>query len=70
MAFRVHAVVAALGIVVLAPVLIAAAYDLTLEGRGEALGLHLARWSRRYPFFAAALILLLGLMLGHMFTQP
>jgi len=67
---RVHAVVVFLGVVVLVPVLVAAVYDLTLEGRGQSLGLHLARWSRRYPLFAAALILLLGAMLGHFFTQP
>ncbi|HYW23528.1 MAG TPA: hypothetical protein VE953_05150 [Terriglobales bacterium] len=65
---RVHLVVALLGAVVLLPVLVAAAYDLVLERRGESLGLHLARWSRRYPFFAAALILLLGAMLAHFFT--
>ena len=66
---RVHTVVIVLGVVVLAPVLVATVYDLMLEGRGESLGLHLARWSRRYPFFAAALILLLGAMIGHFFTR-
>jgi hypothetical protein len=65
---HVHLVVAMLGAVVLVPVLLAATYDLLLEGRGESLGLHLARWSRRYPFFAALLILLLGAMLAHFFT--
>lgn len=65
----VQIVIYALGIAVLLPLLVAAAVDLSLEGRGTSLGQHLARWSRRYPLFAAGLILLLGLALSHFFWQ-
>jgi len=66
---NVQIVIYVIGIVVLLPVLIAAVVDLLLERQGSSLGLHLARWSRRYPLFAAALILLLGLSLSHFFWQ-
>jgi hypothetical protein len=66
---NVQIVIYALGIAVLVPVLVATAVDLSLEGRGSSLGQHLARWSRRYPLFAAGLVLLLGLVLSHFFWQ-
>jgi hypothetical protein len=66
---NVQIVIYVIGIVVLLPVLIAAAVDLSLEGRQSSLGQHLARWSRRYPLFAAGLILLLGVSLSHFFWQ-
>jgi hypothetical protein len=65
----VRVVVVVLGMLVVGVILLAAAYDLSLEGRNESLGLHLARWARRYPLFAIALIALLGAMLGHFFTH-
>ena len=49
--------------------LVVAAVDLRLERRQTSIGLHLARWSRRYPLFAAGLIVLLGLVLSHFFWQ-
>jgi hypothetical protein len=66
---HVHVWVDALGATVLAAVVIAAAFDLVLEGRKSSIGLVLARWSARYPLFAAGLIFLFGAMLGHFFTQ-
>jgi hypothetical protein len=66
---HVHVVVDALGMTVLLAVVIAATFDLALEGRKTSIGLVLARWSARYPLFAAGLIFLFGAMLGHFFTQ-
>jgi hypothetical protein len=64
-----HVVVDLLGAVVLLTVVLAAGVDLVLESRRTSLGLILARWSSRYPLFAAGLIFLFGAMLGHFFTQ-
>jgi hypothetical protein len=65
----VRMVIEVIGSAVLAVVLFGASVDLWLERRDESLGLYLARWSRRYPLFAVALVALLGAMLGHFFTQ-
>ncbi len=66
---NVHVVVDGLGAFVLLAVVVAAGFDLWLEGRRTSIGLLLARWSARYPLFAAGLIFLFGAMLGHFFTQ-
>ena len=66
---NVQIVIYAIGILILLPVLVVAAVDLRLERRQTSVGLHLARWSRRYPLFAAGLIVLLGLVLSHFFWQ-
>jgi uncharacterized iron-regulated membrane protein len=58
-----------IGIAAVLPVLVLAAVDLWLERRRTSVGIHLARWSRRYPLFAAGLIVLLGLVLSHFFWQ-
>jgi hypothetical protein len=65
----VRAVIVGIGVLVAVVVLIAASYDLWLEERNESLGLHLARWARRYPLFAIGLIALLGATVGHFFTH-
>jgi hypothetical protein len=65
----VRVVVSLLGVLVVLVVLAAALYDLSLEGRNESLGLHLARWARRYPLFAIAIVALLGAAIGHFFTH-
>lgn len=57
------------GIAALLPVVVVAAADLLLERRRTSVGQRLARWSRRYPLFAAGLVLLLGLALSHFFWQ-
>jgi hypothetical protein len=45
-----------------------AAVDAVLEaGRWEPIDRRLQTWSGRYPYFAVALSLLLGAMLGHFF---
>ena len=66
---NVQIVIYSIGILILLPVLVVAAVDLRLERRQTSVGLHLARWSRRYPLFAAGLIVLLGLVLSHFFWQ-
>lgn len=66
---NVQIVIYVIGILILLPVLVVAAVDLRLERRQTSVGLHLARWSRRYPLFAAGLIVLLGLLLSHFFWQ-
>jgi hypothetical protein len=66
---NVQIVIYSIGILILLPVLVVAAVDLRLERRQTSIGLHLARWSRRYPLFAAGLIVLLGLVLSHFFWQ-
>ncbi|HXM57541.1 MAG TPA: hypothetical protein VOB72_19235 [Candidatus Dormibacteraeota bacterium] len=66
---NVQIVIYVIGILILLPVLVVAAVDLRLERRQTSVGLHLARWSRRYPLFAAGLIVLLGLVLSHFFWQ-
>jgi hypothetical protein len=58
-----------IGIAALLPIAVVAAADLALERRQTSVGQHLARWSRRYPLFAAALTVLLGLALAHFFWQ-
>jgi hypothetical protein len=58
-----------IGIAAVLPVVVVATADLVLERRHTSVGQHLARWSRRYPLFAAALTLLLGLALAHFFWQ-
>lgn len=58
-----------IGIAALLPVAVVAAVDLVLERRQTSVGQHLARWSRRYPLFAAGLVALLGLALSHFFWQ-
>ena len=66
---NVQIVIYSIGILILLPVLVVAAVDLRLERQQTSIGLHLARWSRRYPLFAAGLIVLLGLVLSHFFWQ-
>jgi hypothetical protein len=66
----VRTIIEVIGSLVLVVVLFAVCYDIWLEGRNESLGLRVARWASRYPLFAVVLIVLLGAMLGHFFTQP
>jgi hypothetical protein len=66
-------VVVPVGISIVALVILAmmfgiAAVDAVLEaGRWEPIDQRLQTWSGRYPYFAVALSLLLGAMLGHFF---
>jgi hypothetical protein len=56
------------GLVVLAMMFGIAALDAVLEaGRWVPIDQRLQTWSGRYPYFAVALALLLGAMLGHFF---
>ena len=56
------------GLVVLAMMFGIAAVDAVLEaGRWEPIDQRLQTWSGRYPYFAVALSLLLGALLGHFF---
>jgi hypothetical protein len=56
------------GLVALAMMFGIAAVDAVLEaGRWEPIDQRLQTWSGRYPYFAVALSLLLGAMLGHFF---
>jgi hypothetical protein len=55
-------------LVVLAMLFGIAAIDAVLEaGRWEPIDGRLQTWSGRYPYFAVALSVLLGAMLGHFF---
>ena len=55
-------------LVILAMMFGIAAVDAVLEaGRWEPIDQRLQTWSGRYPYFAVALSLLLGAMLGHFF---
>ena len=57
-----------LGIVVLAMLLGIVGLDLWFESTHRPpLGRIIARWSRRYPLFAAGLAGIFGAMLGHFF---
>jgi hypothetical protein len=66
-------VVVPIGISIVALVVLAmmfgiAAVDAVLEaGRWEPIDQRLQTWSGRYPYFAVALSLLLGALLGHFF---
>lgn len=55
-------------LVVLAMMIGIAAVDAVLEaGRWEPIDKRLQTWSGRYPYFAVAVSVLLGAMLGHFF---
>jgi hypothetical protein len=57
-----------LALVVLAMMFAIAALDAVLEaGRWEPIDSRLQTWSGRYPYFAVALAVLLGALLGHFF---
>lgn len=60
--------VTSLGVTVLAMLLGIVGIDLWFELKGlRPLGLRVASWSRRYPFFVAGLALVFGAMVGHFF---
>lgn len=55
-------------LVVLAVFAIVASLDLWFELTGQPpVGAYVTRWARRYPLFAAAVALLAGAAVGHLF---
>jgi hypothetical protein len=56
--------------VVLAVFVLLFVLDFAFEGEGlRPIGQRVATWSKRYPIFAAAISLILGMMIGHFFLQ-
>ena len=58
-------------LVLLAGFVAIAALDLWFEVAGEPpVGAYVTAWARRYPVFAAALALIAGAAVAHLFWQP
>jgi hypothetical protein len=58
-------------LVLLTALFVISVLDFWLEATDQpTVGDHVARWTRRYPLFAAGLALLVGAMVGHFFWQP
>lgn len=58
-------------LVLLAAFLVVALLDLWFELTSQPpVGAHVTAWARRYPLFAAALALIAGAAVAHLFWQP